>query len=218
MLTKLYHQSRGAAETVGQKPDSVRTIATEVCALGAVLVSVLGCVCACSAKVQQRPPELGDCYPEAGAGCSPTLSSGGSPAAPPQDAARGDASAPPKDATSGDGSGASQDAVTGTSQDAAVGDAVDESGDDGGPCGTAHTGVRTQNPMCSPCIVQQCCQADDFCSRDPVCRSLVSSAFPGPGMPMCQSETPPASCTNFLDFATCIAGCPSCPTLTLRDF
>src|SRR5260370_28609407 len=60
MLTKLYHQSRGAAETVGQKPDSVRTIATEVCALGAFLVSVLGCVCACSAKAQQRPPELGD--------------------------------------------------------------------------------------------------------------------------------------------------------------
>src|SRR5260370_40851151 len=128
MLSNLYHHSRGAAETVGQKPDSVRTIATEVCALGAVLVSVLGCVCACSAKVQQRPPELGDCYPEAGAGCSPTLSSGGAPAAPPHDAARGDASAPPKDATRGDGSGGAQDPVHGTAQDAAVGAARRESG------------------------------------------------------------------------------------------
>jgi hypothetical protein len=186
MLTKLYHQSRAATETVGQKPDAARTIAAEVCALGAVLVSVLGQVCACSSNVKQHPPELGDCYPEGGAACSPSPASGGSPAAPPQDAAGGDA--------------------------------VDESGDDGGPCGSAHKGVATQNPLCLPCIVQNCCVADSICSQDPVCPSLVSSAFPGPGAPMCQSQTPPASCTNFLYFAMCIASCASCPALTLRDY
>ena len=218
ILTKLYHQSRGATETVGQKPEAVQTIAAEVCVLGAVLVSALGQVCACSSNEKQHPPELGNCYSEGGAGCSSSLSSGGSAAGPAQGAAGGDASARPQGAASGDASGPAQDAATGASQDAAGGDAADESGDDGGPCGTAHNGVATQNPMCVPCIVQQCCVADSRCSSDPVCPSLVSSAFPGPGAPMCQSQTPPASCTNFLDFAMCIATCASCPALTLRDF
>jgi hypothetical protein len=209
MLPKLYHQSRGATGPVRQKPDAAPTIATEVCALGAALVSLLGCVCACSAKVQQQPPELGNCAMDAS--CSPSLGVGGSGSGPPQDDASGDATAPSRDAGSGD------DAAV-LPQDAASGDAPDDSADDGGPCGTAHNGVHTQNPMCLPCIVQQCCQADGICSKDPACPSLVSSAFPGSGMPMCQSQTPPASCTNFLDFAMCIAGCPSCPSLTLRDY
>jgi hypothetical protein len=208
MPAKLYHQSGAATRAVGQKPDAARTIATEVCAFGAALVSVLGCVCACSAKVQQRPPELGNCY-AGDASCSPLLGVGGSGSGPPQDAASGDATAPSQDAASGVD-------VAALPQEARA-DALDESADDGGPCGTAHNGVHTQNPMCLPCIVQQCCQADSICSKDLACPSLVSSAFPGSGMPMCQSQTLPASCTNFLDFAMCIASCPSCPSLTLRD-
>jgi len=183
MLPKAYHQLRRPTETAGHKPDTARAIAREVCALHAVLVSVL--VCACSSKVQ-HPPELGNCQAPGDASCFPSLSAGG--------------------------------AVSEPHQGGGNGDAMDHSGDDGGPCGTAHNGVTTQNPECVPCILQACCLSDKICSDDLVCRALVSSAFPGPGTPMCQSQTSPDSCMNFLSFAQCVATCPSCPTLTLSDF
>jgi hypothetical protein len=180
MPTKGYHQLLRATGTVAQKASAARTIAREVCASSAVLVSVL--VCACSSKVQ-HPPELGNCHAEGDASCFP--SPGGASVAEPQ-------------------------------RDAATGDAT--SGDDGGPCGTAHNSVATQNPQCVPCIIQSCCQTDFACGKDPACLSLVSSAFPGSGPAMCPSQTAPDSCQNFITFATCVAGCLSCPTLSLRDF
>jgi hypothetical protein len=183
MPTKGYHQLPRATGTAGPKAGAARTIAREVCASSAVLVSVL--VCACSSKVQ-HPPELGNCQSEGDASCFPSPG-GGSVAEPQRDAASDDAT----------------------------------SSDDGGACGTAHTAhnsVATQNPQCVPCIIQSCCPADVACGQDPACLSLVSSAFPGSGTPMCPSQTAPASCQNFTDFAGCVANCPSCPTLTLRDF
>ncbi len=102
-----------------------------------------------------------------------------------------------------------------------------------GGCGTAQDIVAsvTQNPACTPCIVQDqpngCCAADLACSSESECLNLLScivacNAGDSICIGSCQNQHP-TGVTAYDDFAGCLSTvcspeCPSLPTQVNSDF
>jgi hypothetical protein len=159
-----------------------------------IAVFAIACLAACTSKNPMRPPEVGDCTPTPDAACAQPVAGGG---------------------IAGGGSGGKSDSGAPTTIDASISSTADA-----GVCGTADSLINTANLGCQPCIVMNCCLADQACTG--ACASLLLCTQ-GPQGCNSKDQGCIARCetlwsdglTAYQDLALCSsASCsPQCPVL-----